>query len=84
MVGGGRRRPARCGRVTVATYNIRDGRDGGLLLMARALGHANVDVAVAQEVKLTELKFAPQTGFGYQIHTTATGTDNCGGGVPCW
>ena len=73
----GGKRPARSGRVAVATYNIRDGRAAGLLSAARAFDHANVDLAVVQEVKLKDPKFAPRTGFGYQIHTTATGTDNC-------
>ena len=35
-------------RIAVATYNIRDGRNGGLLSVARALDHANVNVAVVQ------------------------------------
>ena len=67
------------GHVAIATHNIRDGRNGGLLSVARAFDHANVDVAVVQEVKLKNPKFAPRTGFGYQIHTTAAGTGNCGG-----
>ena len=43
---GGGERPMRNGRVAVATYNIRDGRGGGILSTARALDHANVDVTV--------------------------------------
>ena len=72
--GEGGKRPARSGRDAVATYNIQDGRAAGLLS-----DHANVNLAVVQEVKLKDPKFAPRTGFGYQIHTTAAGTDNCGG-----
>ena len=71
--------PARSGRVSVATYTIQDGRSEGVLSTARALDHVNVDVAEVQEVKLKDHKLAPRTGFGYQIHTTAAGTDNCGG-----
>ena len=67
------------GNIAIASYNIRDGRNGGLLSVARALDHANVDVAVVQETKLKNPSFAPRTGFGYQIHTTAAGTGNCGG-----
>ena len=51
---GGGKRPARNGRIAVATYNIREGRGEGLLSTARALDHANVDVAVVQEVKLKD------------------------------
>ena len=67
------------GNIAIASYNIRDGRNGGLLLVARALDHANVHDDVVQETKLKNPKFAPQTEFGYQIHTTAVGTGNCGG-----
>ena len=65
--------------MAVTPYNIRDDRAAGLLLAARAFDQANVKLAVIQEVKLKDPKFAPRTGFGYQIHTTAAGTDNCGG-----
>ena len=51
-----------------------------LLSTARALDHANANVAVTQEVKSKDPKFSPRTGFGYQIHTTAAGTANLGGG----
>ena len=78
--GRGGERPARSGRVAVATCNIRDGRAAGLLSAARPFDDDNDDVAVVQEVKLKNPEFAPRTGFGYTIHTTAAGTDNCGGG----
>ena len=81
--GGEGKRPARCERVVVATYNIHDGRGGRLRLTARALDHANVDIAVGQEVKLKDPKFAPRTGFECQIHTTAAGTNKCVWKVPC-
>ena len=77
--GAGGKRPARCGHVAVATYNIRDARDGRLLLTTQALDHVTVTVAVVQEVKLKDPKFAPQTGFRYQIHATAAGIGGCGG-----
>jgi len=71
----GGKRPARNERVAVATYNIRDGRSGGLLSTARALDHANVDVAVVQEVKLKDPKFAPRTGFEYTYNPHDGGGD---------
>ena len=52
--------PARNGHFAVAAYNIRDGRAAGLLSAARAFDHANVDLAVVQEVKLKDPKFAPR------------------------
>ena len=66
--------------IAIACYNIRDGRNGGLLSAARALDHANVDVAFLQEVKLKDPKFASKTGYGYSIVSMAAGTTMCGGG----
>ena len=65
--------------IALASYNIRDGRNAGLLSAARALDHANVDVAFLQEVKMKNPKFASRTGYGYTIVTTAAGTMRCGG-----
>ena len=48
--------------IALACYNIQDGRNAGLLLAARALDHANVDVAFLQEVKMRNPKFASRTG----------------------
>ena len=80
MEGGEGREPlARSGRVAVATYNIWESRAARLLSAAWAFDHANVHLAVVQEVKLKDPKFAPRTGFGDQIHMTTAGTDNCGG-----
>ena len=61
--GRGGEQPARSGRIAVATYNIWDGRAAGLLSAARAFDHANVDLAIIQEVKLKDPKFAPRTEF---------------------
>ena len=76
---GGRRPIRKRDEVAVTSYNIRDGRNEGLLSAARALDHANVDVAVVREVKIKDPKFASKKGFGYSILATAAGTDNCGG-----
>ena len=48
-------------------------------MVTRTLNHANVHVPVVQEVKLTDPKFALQTGFGYKIHVIAAGSGNCKG-----
>ena len=54
--GGRRRRPS--GYFSVATYNIRDGRQEGLYSAARVLAEANVDIAVVQETKIMDPEFA--------------------------
>ena len=48
-------------------------------MVARAFNHATVAVAVVQEVKLKDSKFAQRTGFGYMTHTPAAGSGNCRG-----
>ena len=40
--------------IRLATYNIRNGRNGGLEAALRAMAQANVDLGVFQETKLTE------------------------------
>ena len=54
------------GNIAIASSNMQDDRSGRLLLVAHALNHVNVDVAVVQEVKLKDPKFAPWTGFEYE------------------
>ena len=58
----------------MASYNIRDGRNGGLQSAARALDKAKVDIAVLQEVKITDAKFATRKWVGYEILTASAGT----------
>ena len=54
----------------MATYNIRDGCQGGLYSAAKALRKGRVDVAVVQETKITEAKFAARKFRGYDIRVT--------------
>ena len=53
---GRRRRGGGGGRTLIrfGTYNIRNGRNGGLELALRGMGKSNVDVGVFQETKLME------------------------------
>ena len=74
-----RRRKRRGKWISIASYNIRDGRNGGLQSAARALGRTMVDIAVLQEVKITDTRFATRKWAGYEILTAAAGTANCGG-----
>ena len=54
------RRRTRGTTVRMASYNIRDGRQGGLYSAARALRKSKVDVAVLQETEIAKAKFAPR------------------------
>ena len=45
--------PDGCGALSVATYNVRSGRNGGLESACRTMSHMGVDIAVLQETKLT-------------------------------
>ena len=53
------------------TYNIRDGRQEGLYNAACALAEANMDVAVAQEMKIMDLEFATRKWTGYETKVAA-------------
>ena len=63
----------------MASYNIQDGQNVGLQLAARALDKVKVDIAVLQEVKIKDAKFATRKWAGYDILTAATRTASCGG-----
>ena len=76
--GGRRRRPS--GYFSVATYNIRDGRQEGLYSAARALNKANVNVAVVQETKIMDPEFATRKWAGYDIKVAASGSASWRGG----
>ena len=44
----------------MASYNVRDGRKGGMNSAVRALKEGGVDVAVVQETKIADADFAPR------------------------
>jgi len=70
--------------ISIATWNIRDGRNGGLYSAARALDEfSNIDIAVVQETKFTEeeIMYAPKCYRGYRIRTAPRCTDSPSGGV---
>ena len=78
----GRRRatasPTETHTATIASWNIRDGWNGGLNSAARALDEfGNIDIAVVQETKFTkeEIKYAPKCYCGYRIRTAPICTD---------
>ena len=63
----------------MASYNIRDGRRGGMHSAVRALRNGRIDVAVVQETKIAEATFAPRQYRGYTIRVTPSSGRNCGG-----
>ena len=65
--------------ISMASYNIRDGQNGGLNSEACTLGRLMVDIAVLQEVKITDPKYATKKWAGYRIRMAAAETANCGG-----
>ena len=65
--------------ISMASYNIRDGRNGGLQLAARALDRSMGDITVVQEVKIKDAKYTTRKWEGYEILTASVGTANCGG-----
>ena len=74
-----RQRWRTCGTITLASYNIRDGRRGGVNSAARALRKGRIDVAVVQETKIVDATFAPRKYRGYTIRVTPPIGKNCGG-----
>ena len=40
--------------IILGTYNIRNGRDGGLEAALRGMSQANMDLSILQETKLTD------------------------------
>ena len=65
--------------ISIAIYNILDGRNGGLESAARALDRGGVHIAVLQECKFEDAKYATKAASGYKILTDAAGSRNCGG-----
>ena len=83
----GKRARLRHKTVTIATYNVRDGRgkgeDGeeylGVVSAARSMGMVGVDVAVLQETKITDPEFVTRSFEGYSILAAAADSDRRGG-----
>ena len=84
--GGADSEPA-SGIMTIATYNVRDGRgegEGGeefigIVLAARALDMVGVDVVVLQETKITDPVFTSRSFEGYSTLAAAADSDRRGG-----
>jgi len=68
---------------SVATWNIRNGRNGGIESACRALGSLNVDIAVLQETKLTNGIYT-RNSSGYSIVASDAPSKQKGGIALCW
>ena len=71
--GGGGRAPIRFG-----TYNIRNGRNGGLESAFRGMSQANVDVGFFQDTKLTKVIYSRFLA-GYKVVATPAPSRHQGG-----
>ena len=67
----------------VATWTIRNGRNGGLESACRALDSLNVDIALLQETKLTRQIYS-RSSSGYSITASNAPSARKGGIALCW
>ena len=65
--------------ITIATYNISDGRVAGLESAGRAFKEGGIDIAFVQESKFMDKDHATKRYGPYDILTAATQRTNCGG-----
>ena len=64
--------------IRFGTYNIRNGRNGGLEAALRGMSQANMDVGIFQETKLTDGIYT--CGWtGYSVIATDAPSRHCGG-----
>jgi exonuclease III len=69
--------------IRIATYNIRNGRAGGLEAALRAMGQMNVDLGVFQETKLTG-GIHTRRSARYQVLATDAPSAHQGGIAVFW
>ena len=55
--------------IIFGTYNIRNGRNGGLELALRGMSQANMDLGIFRETKCTDGIYTRESA-GYRIVTT--------------
>ena len=67
--------------VSIATFNISDGRGAGLASAGRAMDLAGIDIAFVQESKFMDDTHATKYYEAYTILTAATDHLNRGGGL---
>ena len=64
--------------IKFGTYNIRNGRNGGLELALRGMAQANIDPIVFQETKCTDRIYTRESA-GYRVVATDAPSQHCGG-----
>ena len=64
--------------IKFGTYNIRNGRNGGLEAALRGMYQANIDLGVFQDTKCTDGVYT-RTSAGYHVVTTEAPSRHCGG-----
>ena len=69
-----------CGTVPIrfGTYNIRNGRKGGLEMALQGMSQANMDLGILQETKLTDGIYT-RGSAGYSVIATDAPSQHCGG-----
>lgn len=65
-------------RIKVATYNIKNGRNGRVESVLRALDQMNLDLALITETKLTDDKYT-KLSSGYLVFATTAASPHQGG-----
>ena len=64
--------------IRFGTYNIRNGRTGGLEAALRGMSQANMDLGILQETKLTDGVYT-RGSAGYNVIATDTPSQHRGG-----
>ena len=64
--------------ISFVTYNIRNGRNGGLESELRGMSQANMDLGIFQETKLTD-EIYTRGSDGYSVVSTDAPSRHCGG-----
>ena len=65
-------------RISFGTYNIRNGRNGGLESALWDMSQASMDLGIFQETKLTDRIYI-RWSAGYSVVATDSPSQNCGG-----
>ena len=71
------------GTFSIATWNIRSGRAGGLISATRALDSLNVHIGFLQETKITDGIYS-RASHGYSIVASNAPSAHQGGVALCW
>ena len=68
--------------IRFGTYNIRNGRNGGMESALRGMAQANMDLGIFQETKCTEVIYTRELA-GYRVAATDAPSQHRGGVALC-